>query len=100
MLAMSVKDVPGWLVTIPPSAIGVPVATTPGLVPHCDVLTVAVLGLADGLDGGLLVLPLGDELPQPASATNPIAATNTTFLRAFDGRSNIRTCLHFLVVTA
>ena len=34
MLAMSVKDVPGWLVTIPPTGIGVPVALTPGLVPH------------------------------------------------------------------
>jgi len=45
MFAMSVNDVPGWLVTIPPTGIGVPVAVTPGLVPHCDVLTVVLLGV-------------------------------------------------------
>jgi hypothetical protein len=44
MNAMSVNDVPGWSVTIPPTGIGVPVAVTPGLVPHCDVLTVELLG--------------------------------------------------------
>lgn len=43
MYAMSVNDVPGWLVTIPPRAIGVPDAWTPGFVPHCDVLTAEVL---------------------------------------------------------
>ena len=43
MFGMSVNEVPGWLVTMAPSAIGVPVAATPGLVPHCDVLTVDVL---------------------------------------------------------
>src|SRR3954451_17852467 len=32
--APSVKSVPGCLVTIAPSLIGVPVALTPGLVPH------------------------------------------------------------------
>jgi len=44
MNAMSVNDVPGWSVTIPPTVIGVPVAVAPGLVPHCDVLTVVLLG--------------------------------------------------------
>src|SRR5215468_8377597 len=39
MFGISVNDVPGWLVAIAPSGIGVPVAFTPGLVPHCDVLT-------------------------------------------------------------
>ena len=53
MLAMSVNDVPGWLVTIPPSGIGVPVAFTPGLVPHCDVADAALLGL--GVVAGLLL---------------------------------------------
>jgi hypothetical protein len=33
------------LVTIPPTGIGVPVAATPGFVPHCDVLTVVLLGV-------------------------------------------------------
>ena len=49
MFAMSVKAVPGWLVSIAPSGIGVPVAATPGLVPHGDVLTVAVLGVLDAV---------------------------------------------------
>src|SRR5215471_915764 len=39
MFAMSAKLVPVWSVTIPPSGIGVPVAATPGLVPHDEVLT-------------------------------------------------------------
>ncbi len=39
MFAMSVKSVPGCLVLIVPRAIGVPAAFTPGLGPHCDVLT-------------------------------------------------------------
>ena len=47
---MSVNEVPGWLVAMAPSAIGVPVAATPGLVPHCDVLTAAVLGVLDAVD--------------------------------------------------
>ncbi|MBV9384151.1 MAG: hypothetical protein JO242_26235, partial [Streptosporangiaceae bacterium] len=37
---MSVNEVPGWSVTMLPSAIGVPVAGVPGLLPHCEVLTV------------------------------------------------------------
>jgi hypothetical protein len=39
MFAMSAKLVPVWSVTMPPSGIGVPVAATPGLVPHEEVLT-------------------------------------------------------------
>ena len=46
MFAMSVNDVPGWLVTIPPSAIGVPVAVTPGLVPHDEVAVDALVAAA------------------------------------------------------
>lgn len=42
MFAMSVNDVPGWLVTMPPRAMGVPVAATPGLVPQELVLTLEV----------------------------------------------------------
>jgi hypothetical protein len=40
MFEMSVNEVPGWSVLIVPRLIGVPVAFTPGLVPHCEVLTV------------------------------------------------------------
>ena len=50
MFGMSVNDVPGWLVAMAPSAIGVPVAATPGLVPHCDVLTADVLAELLALD--------------------------------------------------
>ena len=53
MFGMSVNDVPGWLVTMAPSAIGVPVAATPVLVPHCEVLTAEVLA-EDVLAGALL----------------------------------------------
>src|SRR5579875_177890 len=55
MFAMSVKLVPGWSVTMPPRLIGVPVAATPGLVPHWEVLTVEapVLEPADGAAAGL-----------------------------------------------
>jgi hypothetical protein len=89
MFGMSVKLVPGWLVAIAPSAIGVPVAATPGLVPHCDVLTalVLVLVLAVGvLAGALLELPvelelLELELLQPAAAI-AMAAARTAVLRA------------------
>ena len=86
MFGMSVNDVPGWLVAMAPSAIGVPVAATPGLVPHCDVPTAAVLGALDAVDvlAGVLVLPvvlLLLLLLQPAAAM-PMAAASTTVLRA------------------
>jgi hypothetical protein len=88
MFGMSVNEVPGWLVTIAPSAIGVPVAATPGLVPHCVVLTALVLVLAvDVLAGALLELPvelellLELELLQPAAAI-AMAAARTMVLRA------------------
>jgi len=89
MFGMSVNDVPGWLVAMAPSAIGVPVAATPGLLPHCDVLTAAVPGVADVADvpgvadvvdvaAGVLVELL---LLQPAAAS-AIAAASTIVLRA------------------
>src|SRR5215472_47743 len=43
MFGMSVNEVPGWSVAMAPRSIGVPVALTPGLVPHCEVLTVPLL---------------------------------------------------------
>ena len=90
MFGMSVKLVPGWLVAIAPRAIGVPVAATPGLVPHCEVLTALVLVLAVGvLAGALLPVELEPlelellelELLQPAAAI-AMAAARTIVLRA------------------
>jgi hypothetical protein len=95
MSGMSVNEVPGWLVAMAPSAIGVPVAATPGLVPHCEVLTVAVLALAElvafELVAGvllvllvLLLVLLLALLLQPAAAAMAIAtaAASTRVLRA------------------
>src|SRR5712691_9879040 len=96
MLAMSVNDVPGWLVTIPPSGIGVPVAFTPGLVPHCDVFTAELLGvlLAPGLllDELLLLHPAAISI----ASTAAIAAAARALIRC----SRIPTCPHLLVVKA
>jgi hypothetical protein len=85
MFGMSVNEVPGWLVAMAPSAIGVPVAATPGLVPHCDVLTADVLAELDAVavaagveELELLVLAL---LLQPAAAKARAAASRTV-LRA------------------
>jgi hypothetical protein len=91
MFGMSVNEVPGWLVAMAPSAIGVPVAATPGLVPHCDVLVAEVLA-EDVLAGALLELALllelvelelllELELLQPAAAI-AMAAARTIVLRA------------------
>jgi hypothetical protein len=80
MFEMSVNDVPGWLVTIPPSGIGVPVAATPGLAPHCEVLTAAVLEVGVLLAVLLLVVLLL-LLLHPAAAM-AIAAASTIALRA------------------
>jgi hypothetical protein len=88
MFGMSVNEVPGWLVAMAPSAIGVPVAATPGLVPHCVVLTAEVLA-EDVLAGALLLLEpelplellLELELLQPAAAI-AMAAARTIVLRA------------------
>jgi hypothetical protein len=75
MFSMSLKSVPGTLVLIAPSRIGVPVALTPGLVPQADVASAgaALLEVAAGAEeaaaelvaagalddtGGLLVVEL------------------------------------------
>src|SRR5215469_7747641 len=81
MFAMSAKLVPVWSVTMPPSGIGVPVAATPGLVPHEEVLTAALaVELAEALleeppvlAGAELELEL--ELLHAASMPRAIAAT-------------------------
>jgi hypothetical protein len=81
MFAMSVKLVPVWSVTMPPSGIGVPVAATPGFVPHEEVLTAAA-ELEPELDGeelepppAALELELELELLHPASTPSAITAT-------------------------
>jgi hypothetical protein len=78
MFGISVNDVPGWLVAIAPSGIGVPVAFTPGLVPHCDVFTAALVGAADAVPPELLE-PL---LLHPAAASVPMTAASATAARA------------------
>jgi hypothetical protein len=87
MFAMSVKLACGESVTIEPRLIGVPVAVTPGLVPHCDVLTVDALAelvalaeLAGALEAPF-ELELELELLQPAAAI-AMAAASTIVLRA------------------
>ena len=62
---------PGCLVAIAPSGIGVPVAVEPGLVPQLDVLTVAALAEPDELVAGVDPVPLAVLLLlllQPAAA--------------------------------
>src|SRR5262249_23558413 len=78
MFGMSVNEVPGWLVAMAPSGIGVPVALTPGLLPHCDVSTAAALVVAEVPPAGLvfeLVLVLLVLLLQPAAARASAAAS-------------------------
>src|SRR6266700_5377466 len=78
MFGMSVNEVPGWLVAIAPSGIGVPVAATPGLVPQLDVLTVAALAEPDELVAGVDPVPLEVLvllLLQPAAASARAAAS-------------------------
>ena len=80
MFGMSVKSVPGCLVAIAPSRIGVPVALAPGFGPHDDVLveTAAlelVLELVVPLAAALLVVELLLLLlPQPARIAAPTTA--------------------------
>jgi hypothetical protein len=97
MFGMSVNEVPGWLVAMAPSAIGVPVAATPGLVPHCDVLAAEVL-VVDVLAGALELLELELELLelellQPAAAI-AMAAARTMVLRA---EATFGTCICALI---
>jgi hypothetical protein len=106
MFAMSVKSVPGCLVTIVPSVIGVPLAATPGLGPHDDVLVDAVVAAlvvllvaeVDEAAGAalLLALLLLLLLPQPAMNRTPRAATNDRPSRTRGKSWNILTDLLLL----
>src|ERR1700722_17729614 len=80
MFGMSVKSVPGCLVLIEPRLIGVPVALTPGLGPHDEVLVDAgaalavLLAVAELLAAAVvlaLLLLLELLLPHPARNTTP-----------------------------
>jgi len=81
MFSMSLKSVPGCLVSMPPKMIGVPVAWTPGLVPHDEALTVLELA---GAEADVLVLELGPdaepvlELELHPARTPPIARTEVS----------------------
>ena len=82
MFGPSLKSVPGCLVSIVPMLIGVPVAATPGFLPHDDVLTELVLELvvAPALELVALDPPLAAvlevlELLLPHAATNNAAPT-------------------------
>src|SRR6266536_4119001 len=77
MFGMSVNEVPGWLVAMAPSGIGVPVAATPGLVPQLDVLTAAAPALLDEPPAGVDPVPPAVLLLllQPAAASARVAAS-------------------------
>ena len=77
---MSVKSVPGCWVAIAPRLIGVPLAATPGLVPHDDVADAVELAAGAALlelllAGALLELEL-ELLLHPART--PLAARTAT----------------------
>jgi hypothetical protein len=91
MFSMSLKSVPGCLVLIAPMLIGVPVAATPGLVPHEEVETVLADEELDGdeaaalLAAGALVAVEADVVEelelQPASTPSATAATTAAAVR-------------------
>ena len=85
---------------MPPSGMGEPVAFTPGLVPHCDVLTVVAPGLvaAAALDDG--GAPADEALlPHAASETRPMATMTANGARISGQRLENPTCPHLLVQT-
>jgi len=82
MFAMSVKLAAGESVTIEPRLIGVPLAATPGLVPHDDVADAVELAAGAALlelllAGALLELELELELLLHPARTPPTARTAT-----------------------
>jgi hypothetical protein len=83
MFSMSVKSVPGSLVLIAPSGIGVPVAATPGFVPHDDVdddaLALVVAALELEVLAAVLLLEL--LLPHPARTVTPTVAMSARLTR-------------------
>jgi hypothetical protein len=98
MFGPSLKSVPGCLVSIVPSLIGVPVAFTPGLGPHVEVLVEPPLALEplDELEPPLAAALLVELLllPHPARIAIPtIATANTTVSRIRGTYSRLHTDL-------
>ena len=87
MFGPSLKSVPGCLVSIVPMLIGVPVAATPGFLPHAEVLTelvlepVVALALV-ALDAGALALDELLELLPPHAASSKAAPTTAASANA------------------
>jgi hypothetical protein len=112
MFSMSVKSVPGSLVLMAPSVIGVPLAAVPGLGPHEDVLLdpldellLAAVVVDDDAAGAAAVLEvllalalplLLLLLPQPATKSNPRTATTGSPIRTRGTCWNILTDLLLL----
>jgi hypothetical protein len=93
MLGPSEKSVPGCLVSIVPTLIGVPVAATPGFGPHDEVSTLELLEL---LEPELAAAPLLlDELllPHPTRTSIPDTAASTTISRVRGHSWNFLTSL-------
>jgi hypothetical protein len=65
MFSMSLKSVPGSLVSMAPRLIGVPVAATPGLVPHDDVETVLALPVEVAPEDAEVAAPVAAAVPLP-----------------------------------
>jgi hypothetical protein len=85
MFGPSVKSRFGWSVTIVPRLIGVPVAATPGFVPHSEVLALAWAVAPPVVPP--LAWPELDVLPHPArtpTATAAIAAAPNLKRRCSD----------------
>jgi hypothetical protein len=88
MFAMSVKSVPGCLVLIDPSLIGVPVAFTPGLGPQDDVSVEFPLELAVEVEPPLAAavpVELLLLLPQAAKSITPTTAAKANPKRPRSG---------------
>jgi hypothetical protein len=102
MFGPSLKSVPGCFVSIVPMLIGVPVALTPGLLPHDDVLADAVLALLLlELAAPPVLLLLLLLLPQAASTTarTTANAASAPAVGTFPPLRLIRTAALLLLLT-
>ena len=103
MFSMSLKSVPGCLVSMPPKMIGVPVAATPGFVPHAEALTVPELAgaevdvLAPALEVGADAEPVLELELHPAR-TPPTARTEVSAAASRHLRGWVRCIIHCLLV--
>jgi hypothetical protein len=77
MFSMSLKSVPGCLVSIAPRLIGVPVAATPGLVPQEDVEVVPAEAVLDPVAAPPLAADALDDAPLPELELEELHAART-----------------------